>query len=311
MRIPIESGCARLRPNTDEPHSPQNHFSPPTSGFHTRKLSSPATIRNVPSRRMCARRRPGAAATLAARAVAVARDRDRCSDLEPDGAAVAAAGEWESGRAPHRLEPCVVEERRKLGAIVREQLARGLGAGARGDQLGEVGESAHQTDTRHDLKRRGVRRIERQACRRPTAGRRGRAAPAAPRGQPARSLRSLAGRQPRPCGRTTRPPGGSHGRSAQRSADAGSVRPKPAAPGCARRRSGISVAGSAAAAPRPTAPPPRPRRAARDRQGTAADQASAHRAHARSAATPGCARPSSLSAGTVPLRKPASRRWIR
>jgi hypothetical protein len=27
---------------------PQNHFSPPSSGFRIRSLSSPATIRNVP-----------------------------------------------------------------------------------------------------------------------------------------------------------------------------------------------------------------------------------------------------------------------
>ena len=46
IRIPIDSGCAGLEPNSADPHSPQNHFSPPLSGLQTRSLSSPATIRN-------------------------------------------------------------------------------------------------------------------------------------------------------------------------------------------------------------------------------------------------------------------------
>jgi len=31
----------------DEPQSPQNHFSPPASGFQTRSLSPPETMWNV------------------------------------------------------------------------------------------------------------------------------------------------------------------------------------------------------------------------------------------------------------------------
>jgi hypothetical protein len=38
-----------LLPKICEPHSPQNHFSPPTSGFHIRRRASPAVMRNVPS----------------------------------------------------------------------------------------------------------------------------------------------------------------------------------------------------------------------------------------------------------------------
>src|SRR4051812_37109676 len=56
-RIAVESahpdgdriGMAGMRPNTDEPQMPQNHFSPPLSGFHTRSVSSPETIRKAPS----------------------------------------------------------------------------------------------------------------------------------------------------------------------------------------------------------------------------------------------------------------------
>jgi hypothetical protein len=49
MRMPIGSAWARLRPKSDEPQSPQNHFSPPSSGVQTRSLSSPATMRKLPS----------------------------------------------------------------------------------------------------------------------------------------------------------------------------------------------------------------------------------------------------------------------
>jgi hypothetical protein len=46
MRMPIDSGWLELRPNIADPHTPQNHFSPPpSSGFHTRSHSSPAMIR--------------------------------------------------------------------------------------------------------------------------------------------------------------------------------------------------------------------------------------------------------------------------
>ncbi len=45
-------------------------------------------------------------------------------------------------------------------SVVGEQLARGLGACAQGDQIGEIGESAQQVDARHDLQRGDVRRIE-------------------------------------------------------------------------------------------------------------------------------------------------------
>jgi len=48
MRMPTGSAWLGLRPNIAEPQSPQNHFSPPLSGFQTRSLSSPATILNAP-----------------------------------------------------------------------------------------------------------------------------------------------------------------------------------------------------------------------------------------------------------------------
>ena len=48
MRIPIGSAWLGLCPKREEPQSPQNHFSPPASGFQTRRRSSPFTIRNVP-----------------------------------------------------------------------------------------------------------------------------------------------------------------------------------------------------------------------------------------------------------------------
>ncbi len=48
MRMPIGSAWLGLRPKSDEPQSPQNHFSPPISGFHARIRCSPATIRNEP-----------------------------------------------------------------------------------------------------------------------------------------------------------------------------------------------------------------------------------------------------------------------
>ena len=49
MRMAIGSAWAGLRPKTEEPQSPQNHFSPPRSGRQTRSRSSPATIRKAPS----------------------------------------------------------------------------------------------------------------------------------------------------------------------------------------------------------------------------------------------------------------------
>jgi hypothetical protein len=49
MRMPIGSAWLALRENSAEPQMPQNHFSPPVSGCHTRSASAPATIRNVPS----------------------------------------------------------------------------------------------------------------------------------------------------------------------------------------------------------------------------------------------------------------------
>ena len=48
MRIPTGSAWPALRPNSEEPQSPQNHFSPPPSGCQTRSRSSPATILNAP-----------------------------------------------------------------------------------------------------------------------------------------------------------------------------------------------------------------------------------------------------------------------
>jgi hypothetical protein len=66
-----------LRPKSEEPQSPQNHFSPPSTGFHTRSRSTPATIRNVP------------AAALAALAVAVAGKEERRRDFESHRPAVA------------------------------------------------------------------------------------------------------------------------------------------------------------------------------------------------------------------------------
>ena len=48
IRIPIVSGWLGFEPNIAEPHSPQNHFSPPPSGFHTRRRLHPATMRNAP-----------------------------------------------------------------------------------------------------------------------------------------------------------------------------------------------------------------------------------------------------------------------
>jgi hypothetical protein len=47
MRMPIGSAWLGLRAKSDEPHVPQNHFSPPPSGFQTRSWPSPAMIRNV------------------------------------------------------------------------------------------------------------------------------------------------------------------------------------------------------------------------------------------------------------------------
>jgi hypothetical protein len=46
-----------------EPHSPQNHFSCPSDGFHAFSADSPLTIRNV----------PGTTAALAEAAVPVRR----------------------------------------------------------------------------------------------------------------------------------------------------------------------------------------------------------------------------------------------
>ena len=60
MRMPIGSAWFGLRPNSDKPQSPQNHFSPPLSGFHTRSLCSPAREpRSRPRRRDNARHRVG------------------------------------------------------------------------------------------------------------------------------------------------------------------------------------------------------------------------------------------------------------
>ena len=49
MRTPIHSGCLSLRAKIDEPQAPQNHFSPPSSGFQHFRTSSPATMRNDPA----------------------------------------------------------------------------------------------------------------------------------------------------------------------------------------------------------------------------------------------------------------------
>ena len=46
MQTPIHSGCLSLRAKIDEPHTSQNHFSPPSSGFQHLRTSSPATMRN-------------------------------------------------------------------------------------------------------------------------------------------------------------------------------------------------------------------------------------------------------------------------
>jgi hypothetical protein len=37
-----------LKPNNDDPHSLQNHFSPPSGGFHIRSFSIPDVILNEP-----------------------------------------------------------------------------------------------------------------------------------------------------------------------------------------------------------------------------------------------------------------------
>jgi hypothetical protein len=39
MRMPIDSGWLGFEPKIAEPHSPQNHFSPPPDGFHARSAS--------------------------------------------------------------------------------------------------------------------------------------------------------------------------------------------------------------------------------------------------------------------------------
>jgi hypothetical protein len=49
MRMPIDSGWFGFKPNSADPHSLQNHFSPPLSGgFQARSLSVPEVIRNEP-----------------------------------------------------------------------------------------------------------------------------------------------------------------------------------------------------------------------------------------------------------------------
>ena len=104
--MPIGSVWDRFRPNNDEPQSPQNHFSPPPSGFHTRSLSSPATIRNVSGAGWAfadAAAPRCSAATLAALAAAIARDHERPGHPEPNGPAVAAAGEREVGHRQRYL----------------------------------------------------------------------------------------------------------------------------------------------------------------------------------------------------------------
>jgi hypothetical protein len=92
-----------LRPNIAEPQSPQNHFSPPLSGFQTRSLSSPATILNAPGAGWAFAEAPVPPATLAALAMAVAGDGERLGHLVANDTAVAAAREWEG---IHRLK-CV------------------------------------------------------------------------------------------------------------------------------------------------------------------------------------------------------------
>jgi hypothetical protein len=91
-----------LRPNNDEPQSPQNHFSPPPSGFHTRSLSSWRRSKCVGCG-VGVRQRCCSAATLAAVAVALARDHERPGHPDPDGPAVAAAGEREVGHRQRYL----------------------------------------------------------------------------------------------------------------------------------------------------------------------------------------------------------------
>jgi hypothetical protein len=46
--MPTDSGWLVLRPKIADPHSPQNHFSPPSGGFHIRSVFSPETIRKLP-----------------------------------------------------------------------------------------------------------------------------------------------------------------------------------------------------------------------------------------------------------------------
>jgi hypothetical protein len=109
MRMPIGSAWFGLRPNSEEPQSPQNHFSPPLSGFHTRSLSSPAMIRKV----------SGAGWAFADAAAPlrrwqrlqwpVAREQQRRGHLEPDGPAVAATREREVG---HRQLYLLMRSRR-------------------------------------------------------------------------------------------------------------------------------------------------------------------------------------------------------
>src|ERR1700735_1631316 len=50
-RTPILSASSRSRLKRAEPHSPQNHFSAPSSGFQARRRPSPTRIRKLPGSR--------------------------------------------------------------------------------------------------------------------------------------------------------------------------------------------------------------------------------------------------------------------
>jgi hypothetical protein len=46
--MPTDSAWLVFRPKIADPHVLQNHFSPPSDGFHIRSSRSPATIRKLP-----------------------------------------------------------------------------------------------------------------------------------------------------------------------------------------------------------------------------------------------------------------------
>lgn len=122
IRMPIGSAKPGLLLKRDDPHSRQNHFSRPSSGFQARSRSSPATICTVPAaaRALIDAAIPCSRATLTTLAMAVVRHDERPPHFEADDPAVAATGERKL------VHPrCRVKDR--LGATTRLPAFRSIG----------------------------------------------------------------------------------------------------------------------------------------------------------------------------------------